>query len=127
VSKLQQLHEQFIEMANRPMTLGALPITPRDSEVPVIAIDRWKESGGALYKTYRFRRMSDRSRFVMGLLAYEAGCEHCADITIKHDTVSLKLQTQDIGKPTELDKEYARYADVLFRDLVYSSGHGTED
>ncbi len=70
--------------------------------------------------------MPDRAGFVMGLLGYEAQVEHNADIRISHDEVSLKLQTKDIGKATELDKEYARYADILFKDLVYSQNHEVE-
>ena len=124
--KLADLHESFIEKAQRPMTFGALPIEPQEAEAPVIAVERWKEADGALYKTYKFRRTPDRNTFVMQLLAYEASVEHNADITIRHQDVSLKLQTKDIGKVTELDKEYARYADVLFRSLVYSSSHGDE-
>lgn len=122
--KLQDLHEQFIEKAQRQMTFGALPVRPKEPEAPVMAVDRWREVNGALYKTYKFRRSHDKNDFVMQLLAYESTTEHNAQITIDHDTVSLKLQTKDIGKPTELDKEYAKYADVLFRNLVYSLSNG---
>ncbi len=122
MSQLQRLHEAFIEKANRPMQFGALPVKPREAEAPVFAVDRWKEADGALYKTYKFRRMPDRDGFVMGLLGYEAQVQHNADLRISHDEVSLKLQTKDIGKVTELDCEYARYADILFKDLVYSQG-----
>jgi len=108
------------------MTFGALPVVPHEVETPVFAVDRWREADGALYKTYRFRRMQDRNAFVSLLLTYEANCEHSADIHISEDAVSLKLQTKDLGKATELDKEYAKYADVLFRDLVYSSTHGNQ-
>lgn len=118
--KLQQLHEQFIEKAQRPMRFGALPINAREPEAPVLPMDRWREANGALYKTYKFRRMDDRNAFVMQLLSYETSTEHSADIQIDHDVISLKLQTKDLGKVSELDKEYARYADVLFRELVYS-------
>jgi len=124
--KLQQLHEQFIEKANRPMSYGALPITPREPEVPVVALERWREAGGALYKTYKFRRPNDKNSFVMQLLAYESQVEHNADIHISGDQVSLKVQTHDLGKVTELDKEYAKYADVLFKNLVYSPFYGDE-
>lgn len=121
---MQQLHEAFIEKAQRPMSLGSLPIEPREPEVPLMAMERWREVNGALYKTYKFRRQHDRNDFIMQLLAYEASTEHNADININHDEVSLKLQTKDIGKATELDKEYARYADVLFKGLVYSPSYG---
>jgi 4a-hydroxytetrahydrobiopterin dehydratase len=116
----QQLHENFISMASRPMSFGNLPITPQETEAPIFPVDRWREVDGALYKTYTFRRMSDRTAFVMGLMAYEEQVDHSADIHIDHDTVDLRLHTKDIGKVTEIDKEYAKYADLLWKDLVYS-------
>lgn len=108
------------------MRFGALPITAREPEVPILPMNRWRECDGALFKTYQFRRIHDRNDFVMQLLAYETATQHNAEIGIDHDTVSLKLQTKDLGKPTEVDKEYARYADVLFRGLVYSPSYADE-
>lgn len=127
---LKKLHEGFIAQARRPMTFGALPVSPKEAEAPIMAVERWREAGGALHKTYRFRRLSDRTAFVMQLLAYEESVEHNAEIHVSYDRISLKLQTHDVGKPTELDREYARYADVLFKDLAYRPGveswHGTQ-
>ena len=124
--KLRQLHEAFIEKANRPMDFGGLPIRPREPEAPVLAMERWREVDGALYKTYKFRRLTDRNDFVMQLLAYETSTEHNAELRVDHDQVDVRVQTKDIGKVTELDREYARYADVLFRSLVYNPGYGNE-
>lgn len=116
------IYEAFMPQSQRPMEFGALPVQPKEPEAPVFAVDRWKESDGALYKTYRFRRMPDRDAFVVGLLAYEADIQHHAELRIEEAQVDLRLQTRDIGKATEIDKEYARYADVLFKDLVYRQG-----
>lgn len=124
--KLQKLHERFIEKAHRPMDFGALPIRPSTPSAPVIPVERWAEAGGALYKTYRFRREVDKVDFVMQLLAHESECGHHAEIRIAESTVDLRLQTKNISKVTEIDREYARYADVLFRGLVYSSRDGDE-
>lgn len=124
--KLQQLHERFIEKAHRPMSFGSLPISPRAPDAPVIPVDRWREADGTLYKTYKFRRMHDRTDFVMQLLAYEDSIEHHAEIKIDGDTVELKVRTKDLHRVTELDKEYARYSDILFRGLVYCQRHADE-
>lgn len=126
--KLQQLHEEFIHRAVQRTTVvpSGPPIKAKHPEAPVLPMERWREVNGALYKTYRFRRQGDRNTFVMQLLAYESTTEHNAEIHINHDTVDLKIQTQDLGKVTELDKEYAKYADVLFRGLVYNPSHGDE-
>lgn len=124
--RLERLHEQFIAMANRPMEFGALPVVPLRPSAPVIAVDRWKEAGGAIYKTYRFRRPEDRNDFIIQLLAYEARVEHHGQIRIEEGSVELKLSTKDVSRVTALDKEYARYADVLFKELVYSPRHADE-
>lgn len=121
-----KLREQFIEKDHRDMDFGALPVRPRTPEAPIMPMDRWQQSGGALYKTYRFRRMMDRNTFVMQLLAYESSTEHNAELRIDHDTVDVKVQTKDIGTVTELDREYASYADVLFRGIVYNPSHADE-
>lgn len=117
--KRNTIYEEFIAQSQRQMDFGALPVKPKEPEAPIFAVERWKEANGALYKTYRFRRMPDRDAFVVGLLAYEANVQHHAELRVEESQVDLRLQTKDIGKPTEIDKEYARYADVLFKDLVY--------
>lgn len=125
---MKHLCREFIEKANRPMSFGRLPVEPHEAEAPIMAVERWREAGGALHKTYVFRRMNDRNSFVMQLLSYESSVGHNAEIHISADRIGLRLQTHDLGKPTELDREYARYADVLFRELVYSPSYdGTED
>lgn len=126
--KLQRLHEDFINRATQRTTVvpSGPPIKARQPEAPVLPMERWRDVDGALCKTYRFRRQSDRNTFVMQLLAYESTTEHNAQLHIDHDTVDIRVQTKDIGKVTELDKEYAKYADVLFRSLVYSPSYGDE-
>lgn len=123
---LKKLHEEFIEKANRPMTFGALPIEAREAEAPLMAVERWREVDHALVKRYRFRRDGDRDRFLFSLLEYEREVRHNATIVIEADTVALRLTTHDVDRVTELDKEYARFADACFRDVVYDPGHGTE-
>lgn len=118
MSKLTQLHEEFIEKAHRPMSFGGLPIRAREPEVPVVPMDRWREADGALHKTYRFREMDHRDAFVVALLGYERDTQHNAQIHIDESNVSLRIQTKTAERVTELDKEYARFADVVFKDLV---------
>lgn len=122
---LKKLHREFIEKANRPMTFGALPVEPKQQEVPVLAVERWRSVGGSLVKSYTFRREGDRDRFVLGLLDYEAQVKHNAVITIDGDKVSLSVSTHDVDRVTEIDKEYASYCDLLFRDVVYDPLNGT--
>lgn len=117
---LKKLHEEFIEKANRPMTFGTLPVKAKEPEAPVIAVERWRDVDGTLMKTYHFRRNGDRELFVSGLFDYEKEVKHNALIVIQNDKVALRLKTHDIDRVTEIDKEYAKFADSLFKDIVHT-------
>lgn len=86
-------------------------------------MDRWNITGGSLTKRYQFRRPENRPRFVMALMEYESETQHHAVLIVDEDAVIVKLVTKDIDRVTELDKEYARFADIVFKDLVYSPVH----
>jgi len=129
--KMSKLNEEFIAQARRPMQMGKLPIEPQDADVPVIAVDKWRvtESPKMLVKTYRFRRPGDRDRFVTSLLMYESQVQHNATIIIEEGTVSLRLVTKNVDVITGLDKEYARFADTSWKDIVYcpDNDYGQQD
>ena len=124
---LKKLHEEFIAQANRKMTFGALPVTVSKSETPVIPANRWKTVDGTLYKTYSFRRDGDRDKFVLALFGYENDVKHNAVIVINGNDVSLELTTHDVNRVTELDREYASYCDVVYKEVVYSPDHDKQD
>lgn len=108
------------------MEFGRLPISPRPAEPPVIPVERWMKSGDVLIKTYRFRRPGDRERFVGVLFCYEREVQHNATMTLTQEEVTVCVQTHGIGV-TELDYEYARFADQVFKDVVYSRDQGVYD
>ena len=120
MKQLQALHEEFIEKARRPMSFGRLPINVKEIELPVVPMNKWIKEGDpkALVKTYQFRRMSDRNIFVNELLQYEEDVEHNADITLSEDKVKISIYTKDIKQITELDEEYTKFADKLYKDIV---------
>ena len=124
MKQLTRLHEEFLDKARRPMTFGSLPVSPRASDVPVIPVNKWVKDGKTLVKTYNFRLQEQRNDFVKQLLDHEVAVGHNADISITEGGVNIRLQTKDIGEVTELDKEYAKWADELYRDVVYSVDHG---
>lgn len=121
--KLSRLHEEFIDSARRPMDFGRLPVMPRGRDVPVIATDKWKKSDNSLIKTFKFISNELRNDFVRQLLIHEEKVGHNATFTIQSEIVTLTLQTRDVEQITELDKEYAKTADELYKDVVYSLGH----
>jgi len=119
MKQLQALHEEFIEKARRPMTFGRLPVNIKEVELPVVPMNKWVKSGEhkALTKTYKFRRNNDRNEFVRELLEYEEKTEHNAELSLLEDSVTIKVYTKDIKQITELDREYARFADQLYKDI----------
>ena len=113
MNHLKIIHESFIDKARRQMSFGRLPIVP---------VDRWKlvDSPKRLHKAYKFISNELRNAFVEGLFEYEKKIGHNAKMVIEEYIVTLDVYTKDIDQVTELDKEYAKYADILFKDIVYS-------
>lgn len=119
---LSRLHEEFIDNARRPMSFGKLPIKPVEGDVAIIPVEKWEKvkSPTRLRKTFKFFSQNARNNFVKKLLAYEVETQHNATITIDEGQVTLDIRTRDLDQITELDKEYAKFADLLFKDIVYN-------
>lgn len=123
MKNLSILHESFIEKARRPMSFGNLPVVPRDKDVPIMAVNRWNKSDNSLIKTYDFISKDLRNDFVRQILMHEERAGHHCTMTIQNDSVTLTLQTRDIAQITELDREFAKCSDEIFKDVVYSLSH----
>lgn len=119
MQKLTDMHDEFIRKAQCPLVQRP-PVRVSEPEVPVIALERWHEVAGSLTKRYEFRHPAMRPAFVVALMEYEAETQHHAVLIVDEGAVIVKLVTKNIDRITELDREYARYADVVFKDLVYS-------
>lgn len=119
---LMELHKEFIDAARMPGRLAnRLPVNVGDREVPVIPSSRWRVHEGTLIKTFSFRRQEDRRLFVRAFLDHEDNVGHHSVMFINNNNIEIRLTTHDLGKVTELDKEMAAFADVLYKDIVYSS------
>ncbi len=103
------------------------PIKPSTDVVdnPIIAVNRWSiiDSTGYLTKIYEFRNLEMRNSFVKTLLNYEKTVQHLSIMTIDDLRVKIELMTKDINEVTNVDKEYARFADVAYKDIVYNLSH----
>lgn len=99
-----------------------LPIEPSKTTPIIVPVERWHVVGKSdkLVKKYGFVNIQDRALFVLRLMQYELSTQHPSTMVVDGDSVVLNLSTSGIDKITELDKEYARYADVLYRDIMYS-------
>jgi len=120
--KLINLHEIFIDKARRPMSFDKLPIEPLENDTAIIPVDRWEKVASPLRlrKTFKFMSQQKRNEFVQGLFEYETKTRHNATITIDEDEIVIDVRTKDIDQITELDKEYAKFADILFREIAYN-------
>lgn len=120
--KLLKLHESFIDSARRPMNFGRLPIKPLEGDVAIVPTEKWEKvkSPTRIRKTFKFMSNSARNQFVSSLFEYEEEIGHHAMMTVDDGQVTLDIRTKDIDQITEIDKEYAKFADVLFKDIVYS-------
>ena len=57
--------KEYVEKANRPMDFGALPVEPKEAEVPLMATERWRQVENSLVKKFQFRREGDRDKFCL--------------------------------------------------------------
>lgn len=126
---LALLNEAFIERANRsvihnvPISVKAarnLPILPTDKWVPITLPD----GTCALSKTFDFQNNEFRDRFIMGVLEYENHCEHRARVMFSDMKITIVVGTKHIDIVTELDKDYTKFCDTLYRDTVYNRLYG---
>lgn len=115
---LSDLHESFINKAREPFIKGVLPVKPKEGFLPVIAMNTWKKSEDYYVKKFEFRVQTHRNEFIKQLLEYEDEVGHNAKMVVNEGLVVLMLQTKDLERVTEIDKEYAKYADAVYKDVV---------
>lgn len=119
---MSQLNEGFISSARRNTLDNNLPISAKKAQVPLIATNKWEKVGEPLRltKVFVFREIEQRNNFVIELLAYELEIEHNSEIFIDEKNVKISVMTKTIEQITEIDHEYSKYADELYRDVVYN-------
>lgn len=115
-------YEMFLNES--PGNSSQNPVKPKERpNVPIAATTRWIKNDEGLVKTFRFKESEQRDRFVSALLEYETQIQHHGTIVVRSDRVGIMVMTHDLGSVTEVDKEYASFCDVLYRDITYSPIH----
>jgi pterin-4a-carbinolamine dehydratase len=127
---LAKLNEEFIKRSQATtVPLGRPPLTPKENPANIAVMsDKWlrnrsDDGGHCLSKSYRFREIFQRNAFVKGLMSYEEHTSHQATVTLEGDTVSIVVWTKNIDTVTELDYEYAHFADNHFKSCVIISSN----
>ena len=111
---------------NLKEALGDWTIEPSPSAeniAPLRAGNRWiTASGGSLFRRFSFLDNAERNRFVYDLLEFEQNVGHFGTLKVTDKQVMLALITDGLGIATELDKEYAQAADMIYREVISLSG-----
>jgi pterin-4a-carbinolamine dehydratase len=116
---LKNLHREYFNREFKSSKFS-LPVNVKESDVPILPSSKWRVEDSYLVKKFMFMSKEKRNVFISELLEYENQINHHAIVMFDEDFVELKLITKNIKQVTSLDKEYAKYADVLFRDLTYN-------
>ena len=107
---LSVINERWLPSSSPPLEAKQrMPISPQT---------KWDSSSGVLKKTFQFDADRSRYEFIIGLMGREVDVGHRAKITIDNDKVGIELITHDVNQITELDREYAKFCDALFKDLT---------
>ena len=92
--------------------IRVLPISPKSES-------RWftKQSPERLCRTYEFPNRNAARDFINELMDYEDQKNHHAEIKCKGPVVSIEVFTHNLDRVTELDKEYANEAELIYNDV----------
>ena len=88
-----------------------------DEQVESFPVWSEVESPRRLIRDYSFPSRDSMFLFVSGLVQFENITGHNAKIVIDNKQVRVEVYTHDVDDITELDVEYAQYADALFADV----------
>ena len=112
---------------NNPLKLPVQPVKP-----PIlVALNRWllirdeHKNIQYLQKEYLFTNIEKFSMFIHDIVDYQTQTNHFAELQTTYDTtvknsyvVSINVWTRTINQVTNIDKEFARYCDIVFKDLM---------
>jgi pterin-4a-carbinolamine dehydratase len=117
-SALRQGSAEKQEYASRLLSEMSLPVLPREN-----LRSKWEvlESPKRLARSYKFPSSKKLQEFISELLEYQGKTNHSGDIRINHGDVTVEVYTRDLNCLTELDYEYAKMADLIYRDLEHYS------
>ena len=115
--KVLPLVKVHLSQVNQKFLPTETPLTPKVRQ-PIRPQVRWDSSSGVLKKTFSFDDNHQRYEFVVGLMGRELDVGHHAKILIDEKSVSVQLVTEDVDQITELDKEYAKFCDILYKDIT---------
>jgi len=113
---LKELMGEFLVENSSPLP-QFLPLDASNDDVKRFSEWEVVESPNRLIKDYSLLDRNAVKVFVAGLLQFEDTVGHHAKIVVENIDVRVEVYTHDVNDITELDTEYAQYADLLFADV----------
>lgn len=110
----EMMSEYFDGQTNKKGLLSEAsgPVVPQ--------VCRWivHESPERFYREFEFSNYQQVSAFISEILKYQIQANHMGVQKIEGNKVSVEVYTHDINRITELDQEYARQIDLIYRDVL---------
>lgn len=117
---LKLLSEQVRQQPEKRRTKTQLFGEAREARLQEISTSQdWSLFHGRLQKLYTFDSPNKLQAFVSEILEYESKTKHLGNMRIGDNTVIVEVFTKGINSVTELDYEYAREADLIYKDVEY--------
>lgn len=118
--RVSNLLREYFELEAGPQHLmrdfgidtRSLPIAPKQE-------GKWfsKQSPERLCRTYEFGDRRSARDFINELMDYEDGVNHHGEIKCKGPNVTIEVFTHGVDCVTEVDKEYANEAELIYNDI----------
>jgi pterin-4a-carbinolamine dehydratase len=106
-------------------------VLPQHRSLPVIPKKKssWAKISdpNRMHRTYTFTSKKEYYLFLSAITAYEQDSDHGAKIICSYPEVTIEVYTHDVNDITELDLEYARDAEEIYRDVKDYAGYDEKD
>lgn len=114
--KLSSIMEAYLASAQVP---SEPPVKATPSSAPIVPMNKWMlEDKKCLRKTYMFDSIELRNEFMRQLFDVDGADFHAKEIYAVDNTVTIRVCTKVDSALSELDKEFARLVDVIYKDVV---------
>ena len=115
MNKLCEMMSDYFEDTSPKKTVlreTAMPVTPQVCSWVVY------DSPERFHREFTFSSNDQVIAFVSEILRYQREANHSGTQRIDVDTVQVEVYTHDVNRITELDQEYIKHVDFIYRDVL---------
>ena len=98
--------------------LGLVNVIPHMPVKPCIFSWEVHKSPERFSKTYLFQNRNRLADFVREILTFEDEFNHHGTHKISNDEVTIEVYTHDVNKITNIDQEYVKIVDEIYKDVL---------